>query len=131
VCTAEVVVLLATALAVVAVYYDVGFSEGSTTFTDDTLYYEVISENEVSVTGAVIASGPLIIPSTVTYNGTVYAVTSISDWAFFSCLGFTGTLIISSSVTVIGDWAFAGCGGTGFSVDSNNLCTTNLLTVFL
>lgn len=113
--------LLTLAFAVIAVYYDSGYSEGSTAFTDGNLYYEVTSENEVSVTGAVIASGPLIISSSVEYDGVVYAVTSISDWAFFGCLGFTGNLIIPSSVTAIGDWAFAGCGGRGFSVDSNNL----------
>ena len=120
-CTAEVVVLLTLVFAVIAVYYDSGCSEGSTTFIDGNLYYEVVSENEVSVTGAVIASGPLIISSSVEYDGVVYAVTSISDWAFFGCLGFTGNLIIPSSVTAIGDWAFAGCGGKEFSVDLDNI----------
>ena len=120
-CVVAVFSLLFMVLVTIFLYSDCEHSDGSTTFIDSNLYFEVTSENEVSVTGAVIASGPLIIPSTVTYNETVYAVTSISDWAFFSCLGFTGTLIISSSVTVIGDWAFTGCGGTGFSVDSNNL----------
>ncbi len=120
-CTAGVVVLLATVSVVIAVYCDVGFSEGSTTFTDGNFYYEVTSENEVSVTGVVIASGPLILSSNVTYDEKVYTVTSIDDGAFFGCSGFTGSLIIPKSVTFIGERAFAGCGGIGFFVDSNNL----------
>ena len=55
------------------------------------------------------ASGSLTIPSTVTYSGKTYSVTSIGERAFRSCSGFTGSLTIPNSVTSIGDYAFYWC----------------------
>ena len=52
-------------------------------------------------------SGDIIIPVSVTYNGTEYNVTSIGD-AFSGCSGLT-SIIIPESVTGIGDYAFQGC----------------------
>ena len=57
------------------------------------------------------ANGSLTIPPSVTHNGTTYAVTSIGDYAFRGCSGFTGSLTIPNSVTSIGDWAFCSCSG--------------------
>ncbi len=56
-------------------------------------------------------SGTLIIPSTVTYNGTIYSVTSIGSRAFKYCAKLTGDLTIPNSITSIGEDAFNNCEG--------------------
>lgn len=55
-------------------------------------------------------SGSVIIPSTVTYNGTTYSVTSIGISAFSACSGLT-KVTIPNSVTSICDDAFQNCSG--------------------
>ncbi len=55
-------------------------------------------------------SGDLIIPSTISYNGTTYSVTSIGDRAFYYCSGLT-SVTIPNGVTSIGGSAFYGCNG--------------------
>ena len=55
-------------------------------------------------------SGDITIPSTVTYNGINYSVTSIGDEAFEYCRGLT-SITIPNSVTSIGDYVFYGCRG--------------------
>ena len=53
-------------------------------------------------------SGSVVIPSTVTYSGTTYSVTSISSSAFEDCSGLT-SVTIPNSVTSIGYNAFKDC----------------------
>ena len=55
-------------------------------------------------------SGSVVVPSTVTYSGTTYSVTSIGYWAFSECSGLT-SVTIPNSVTSIGGSAFSGCSG--------------------
>ena len=55
-------------------------------------------------------TGELIIPSQVTYEGTIYNVTSIGDYAFTSCSGLT-SIEIPNSIISIGQAAFVGCSG--------------------
>ena len=52
----------------------------------------------------------VVIPESVTINGTTYPVTSIGGSAFDGCSGLT-SLTIPNSVTSIGDGAFGGCSG--------------------
>ena len=51
----------------------------------------------------------VLIPSSVTYNGTTYIVTGIGSSAFSSSGSSIRNVIIPSSVTTIGSHAFDGC----------------------
>ena len=55
-------------------------------------------------------TGSVTIPSSVTYSGTTYSVTSIGSSAFHDCSGLT-SVTIPNSVTSIGDCAFWDCDG--------------------
>ena len=55
-------------------------------------------------------TGSVTIPSSVTYSGTTYSVTSIGDMAFTYCTGLT-SITIPNSVTSIGKHAFYSCTG--------------------
>ncbi len=55
-------------------------------------------------------SGTVVIPSSVTYGGTTYSVTSIDEYAFYGCSGLT-SVVVPNSVTSIGRSAFFGCSG--------------------
>ena len=52
------------------------------------------------------------------------AVTTIGEYAFYGCSGFTGDLVIPNAVTTIGQFAFAYCSGLNGNLTlSNNLTT--------
>ena len=53
-------------------------------------------------------SGSVTIPSTVTYGGVTYTVTSIGDYAFYYCTGLTN-VTIPNTITSIGEYAFDTC----------------------
>ena len=82
-----------------------------------TLYYEINGSN-VTVVPPISSNpyystsptGALTIPSSVTYNGTTYSVTSIGYSAFSLCSGLT-SVTIPNSVTIIGNYVFYGCSG--------------------
>ena len=92
-----------------------------------TLYYSITSDNTVKVTYYMYyssrnnyVSGNVVIPSTVTYNGTTYSVTSIGEGAFWGCSGLT-SVTIPNSVTTIGESAFSACS----SLNSINVSSGN------
>ncbi len=82
-------------------------------FSVNGIYYNFLDDNNVAVTykGSDYYeysneySGEVIIPETVTYNGTTYSVTNIGDYAFFECTPLT-SVTIGNSVTSIGNEAF-------------------------
>ena len=71
-------------------------------FVVNGIYYIINSDGTtVSViSGNDSYSGNVTIPSTVTYNGTTYGVTTIGNKAFHNCTGLT-SVTIGNSVTTI------------------------------
>ena len=76
----------------------------------DGINYELVTETKEANVVAGEYFGEIVIPETVEYNGAVYAVTSIGEYAFWDCSGLT-SVTIGNSVTVIGEGAFSGCSG--------------------
>ena len=75
--------------------------------------YGVTSETDLTVkvtSGSTKYSGDINIPSSVSYNGEIYSVTSIGSSAFWCCTGLT-SITIPNSVTSIGANAFWSCSG--------------------
>lgn len=90
-----------------------------------TLYYNIVN-GEAQVTSqngsypfySTCPSGVLTIPSSVSYNGTTYTISSIGDYAFYNCTNLTSATI-PNGVTSIGGWAFSGCNAlTSVSIPS-------------
>lgn len=105
--------------------------------TGQTLYYNIIDSehhyveltypgnNEVySWTGFDSPSGNITIPSFVNVDNQVYEVTAIGNYAFSTCNGLTGSLIIPNTVNTIGNWAFRSCSGFNGILSIPNSVTT-------
>ena len=95
-----------------------------------TIYYNITSSTdntcEVTYRGSSYSqysneyTGEIVIPESVTYNGTTYSVTSIGHYAFFGCSDLT-SITIPNSVTNIGQKVFSYCTGlTSIIVESGN-----------
>lgn len=83
------------------------------TFAVGYLIYSVNADGvSVTVLGHIDgteAEGSLVIPNTVSYGGTDYAVTKIGREAFANTRSLHGTLTIGNNVTEIGQAAFMAC----------------------
>ena len=66
---------------------------------------EVTSSNRNSNYFGIIS---VIVPDNINYNGDIYDVTSIGNWAFANCSSLT-SITISNGVTSIGMWTFQNC----------------------
>ena len=82
-------------------------------FVEDGIYYQITTDETVSVThrltGEGSYSGDVIIPATVTHDGTTYNVTRIYANAF-SNSGLT-SITLPEGIVAIGNNAFLNCGG--------------------
>lgn len=82
------------------------------------LYYDLSSSSYSGNTATVTSpssssekySGDIIIPSSVTYEGTTYNVTYIKSYAFRNCTGLI-SINIPNSITGVGGNVFYGCTG--------------------
>ena len=83
------------------IYYYFSGTNATVTYYE---YYKYGTSNKTAYSGAVI------IPSSVTYKGKEYSVTSIGSSAFASCSGLT-SVTIPNSVKSISAYAFYGCTG--------------------
>ena len=98
------------------------------TFTAGDLNYSVNADGvSVTVTGHALdyehANGPLVIPESVNYQGTDYAVTNIGNAAFLYYFYLT-SLTLPNSLTTIENSAFAYCSGfTGDLIIPNSVVT--------
>ena len=72
-----------------------------------TLNFQTLSSNTVEITRSSGASGDLVIPGFVTYDGVSYYVTSIGYYAFSVCP--LTSVTIPNTVTNISEGAFSGC----------------------
>ena len=105
------------------------------------IYYNILTDktNEVEVTyrGSYSSeyneySGSVTIPSSVTYNGTTYSVTSIGKWAFDGCSGLT-SITIPNSVTSIEEGAFDDCSSltkTNYTGDIAGWCNIEFGSIY-
>ncbi len=94
--------MLLSSLAASASYYYVVEVNG--------IYYHLYwTTNQAEVvSGTKEYFGSITIPATVTYEGAIYSVTSIGEYAFYNSSSLTA-INISENVTSIGDKAFYGC----------------------
>ncbi len=103
-------------------------------FTVGDLNYSINEDGvSVTVTGHVDgtnATGELIIPEVVTYEGNDYAVTRIGNAAFYNHIHLTGDLVIPNSVKYIGEQAFFFCCGFTGSLTLPDSLTTIEASVF-
>ncbi|MCR5394034.1 MAG: leucine-rich repeat domain-containing protein [Bacteroidales bacterium] len=85
-------------------------------FESGGLYYDITSSTDLTVEvtyesyNSSYITGSVTIPSSVTYSGKTYSVTSIGSDAFRDCTGLT-SITIPNSVTSIGARTFDGCTG--------------------
>lgn len=86
-----------------------GYAETVTT-TVDNLEYELSSEEATAtlVDGMFYTGSSLEVPSSITYDGKTYTVTSLGDNCFSNCSGLV-SITIPSTVTLLGNFCFSGC----------------------
>lgn len=112
----------------------VGVTKGfAQTFTVGSLNYSVNDDGvSVTVTGHVDgqnATGELVIPESVEYDGNSFVVSLIGENAFSECAGIT-SLTIGNSITEIRDRAFYNCDGLEGSLSIGNSVVLLYFSVF-
>ena len=87
-------------------------SAGAYDFSSGGFYFDITSSNTVSLTHrsqySSDYSGDVIVPSTVTYGGVTYTVTSLGNNSFYDCEGLT-SVTLPTTITTIDESAFYYC----------------------
>ena len=85
---------------------------GAYDFMLDGIYYNLVDGHAVVTHNGQTNcySGDVVIPETVTHEGTTYPVTVIGDSAFKDCTALTN-ITLGDSITIIGTSAFQGSTG--------------------
>ena len=95
-----------------------GINENNLLIQDGIIY--VITDGNAIIKGYISElSNNVVIPATITINGTTYRVTSIGDYAFSDCSSLT-SIVIPSSITSIGYYAFYGCSSLTIICEASN-----------
>ena len=93
------------------IYYNINGDEATVTYIQHSFYsdngYE-LGNNGYNYKKKY--NNIVLIPETVTYNETIYTVTSIGSYAFANCGSLTG-VSIPNTVTSIDNYAFYNCSG--------------------
>jgi hypothetical protein len=121
--------LLFSALVAASVLNVFAYDFSAVAPSGQTLYYKIRGSN-ATVTSQIVSTpfyatypaGALAIPSTVTYNGNTYSVTSIDQTAFYGCTGLT-SVTIPRTITSIGVNAFYNCSGLTSVTFNADSCT--------
>ncbi len=86
------------------------FTLAQTEFETDGIWYRTISDTSATVIhppSAHYTNSNLIIPQTISHNGTNYTVTAIADSAFFDCTSLQ-RIDLPQTISYIGNFAFSG-----------------------
>ena len=139
--------IMAAALCILSITQAWAYDFSIVVSSGQTLYFNINSNstsNEVYITypnsnaqytnecysGYTKPTGNLIIPSSVTYNGITYSITSIGNHAFHNCTGLT-SVNIPNSVTNIGYYAFYECSGLTSVTIPNSVTTIGNYAFYL
>ena len=111
------ILLIAICFASRAMAYDFSAvcSSGQTlyytiTSNEEPYTVQIVSENSSSPYYTTNPTGNLVFPESVEYNGIIYSVTSVGNYAFSGCSGLS-TVTIPTSITYFGYEAFVDCSG--------------------
>ena len=77
----------------------------------DGIFYDLDKENKtasVTYSSDCFYDGAVVIPETISVDGTAYSVTSLGAYCFNDCRGLT-SITIPNSVTSLGEWCFSWC----------------------
>ena len=74
----------------------------------DGIYYDISGTTATVTSGWEEYSGNIVIPESITFENSIYSVTSIGGGAFYYCWNLT-SVTIPNSVTSIGNEAFQFC----------------------
>ena len=86
----------------------------------DEIFYDISGTTATVTYGWEEYSGNIVIPESITFENSIYSVTSIGESAFWCCSSLT-SVTIPNSVTSIGNSAFYGCSSLTHPIIVNDM----------